>query len=94
MNSTTQSQFIQTVSETKFYWNVSNSSLQNLIPSQEDGQSSVNKRANFFIGLLVILVLLTAALIGVYFYGRRRRKWREFLAQLDNNTDWELEIFI
>ncbi len=28
---------------------------------------------------------------GIWAYGRRKRRFREFLAQLDNNTDWEYE---
>jgi hypothetical protein len=40
----------------------------------------------FFLAFVII-----AALVGIVIYGRRKRKWREFLAQLDNNTDWEYE---
>ena len=27
----------------------------------------------------------------MWLYGRRKRKWREFLAQLENNTVWDYE---
>ena len=50
-----------------------------------------NGHLNFFIGLLLILSVATAGLFGLWIYGRRKRKWREFLAQLDNNTDWEYQ---
>jgi hypothetical protein len=29
--------------------------------------------------------------VAVWIYGRRKRRWREFLAQLDSNTDWDYE---
>ena len=45
----------------------------------------------YFIGLGIILIVFLSAIVGAWIYGRRKRKWREFLAQLDNNTDWEYE---
>ena len=50
-----------------------------------------NSHLDFFIGFLIILSIATALLFGLWIYGRRKRKWREFLAQLDNNTDWEYQ---
>ena len=57
----------------------------------DNGSKSESHTLSFFIVVLVILSIITSILIGVWLYGRRKRKWREFLAQLDNNTDWEYE---
>ena len=60
-----------------------NQSIINLIPK---------KKTYNYIGLIFFLAfVISAALAGIIIYGRRKRKWREFLAQLDNNTDWEYE---
>ena len=40
---------------------------------------------------MVIVALLAGTIFGAWTYGKRKQKWREFLAQLDNNTDWEYE---
>lgn len=45
----------------------------------------------YLIGLLFLIVFFVCLILGGWIYGRRKRKWREFLAQLDNNTDWEYE---
>lgn len=45
----------------------------------------------YLIGLLLLIVFFVCLILGGWIYGRRKRKWREFLAQLDNNTDWEYE---
>jgi hypothetical protein len=29
--------------------------------------------------------------VALWIYGKRKRRWREFLAQLDSNTDWDYE---
>lgn len=58
----------------------------------DEGKSaSTGHKLSFLIFLLIVLTAITAVLIGVWVYGRRKRKWREFLAQYDNNTDWEYE---
>jgi hypothetical protein len=55
-----------------------------LIPIQ---RKSIN-----IIGLFIfLLIVISVILIAIVVYGRRKRRWREFLAQLDNNTDWEYE---
>lgn len=59
--------------------------------TKNDPSYKNNSSVNFFIGLLIILVILTGILTGIWLYGRRRRKWREILAHLENNTDWEYE---
>lgn len=58
-----------------------------ITPDSREKSSSLN----FFIGIIIFLVILTGILTGVWLYGRRKRRWRELLAQLDNNTDWEYE---
>ncbi len=50
-----------------------------------------SNKMKYFIGFIVCVVLTTAAIFGVWTYRKRRLKWTEFLAQLDNNTDWEYE---
>lgn len=55
-----------------------------LIPIQ---RKSIN-----IIGLFILLlIVISVVMIAIIVYGRRKRRWREFLAQLDNNTDWEYE---
>ena len=77
--STTTSQFISTTK------------AQNMTTISSEQPSPKGHAVSFFIILLIILSIITAVLTGIWVYGRRKRKWREFLAQLDNNTDWEYE---
>ena len=49
------------------------------------------RRYDIFIGLLGLFLFGTLILVGIWLYGRRKRQWRDFLARLDNNTDWEYE---
>ena len=80
---------MQQLPKSDAYLNATNSStLPSFVTST---QETVSSRASYLIGFLVLLIVLMGVVAGVWVYGRRRRKWREFLAQLDNNTDWEYE---
>lgn len=61
-----------------------------LITINDDSKTSRNK-VKYLIGFVVIVALLAGTIFGAWTYGKRKQKWREFLAQLDNNTDWEYE---
>ena len=61
------------------------------IPINDDSHAAVT-RTNVLIGMLIICILILLLIVSIIIYGRRKKKWREFLAQLDNNnTDWEYE---
>ncbi len=81
---------VTTASSFNIKLNNTNITQSNII---DNGSStSHNGRAlSFFIVLLIILIIITSILVGVWLYGRRKRKWREFLAQMDNNTVWDYE---
>lgn len=53
--------------------------------------SKSNNSLKLLIGSVILSALVVGSVFGVWTYRKRRLKWREFLAQLDNNTDWEYE---
>ena len=78
----------QAIQSTNIPFNNTNITQANII---DNGSTSHGHAMSFFVGLLIILIIITSILLGVWFYGRRKRKWREFLAQLENNTVWDYE---
>ena len=56
-----------------------------------DKKQSSFGRVKILAAILIVVILIIIAVTGVWLYGRRKRRFREFLAQLDNNTDWEYE---
>lgn len=66
-----------------------NSSLESNATMITIEQKSGNVK--YIIGLLIAIIILAAVVLGAWSYGKRKQKWREFIAQLDNNTDWEYE---
>lgn len=62
----------------------------NTIINNDTKPRSISKM-NFLIVLLIIVIIITIIVGSIWLYGRRKRRFREFLAQLDNNTDWEYE---
>ena len=87
LNQTNLTTPLLTTAYTSIVNNNTNITQTNIIAdSSKRGQA-----LSFFIVVLIILIIITSILIGVWLYGRRKRKWREFLAQYDNNTDWEYE---
>jgi hypothetical protein len=80
---------VTTASSFNIKLNNTNITQSNII---DNGSSTGHGRAlSFFVVLLIILIIITSILVGVWLYGRRKRKWREFLAQMDNNTVWDYE---
>jgi hypothetical protein len=72
----------------------SNTTVSNntdIIIVDANSESKGKSKLGFLIGLLITFGMITSALIGMWYYGRRNRRTREFLAQLHNNTDWEYE---
>jgi hypothetical protein len=56
-----------------------------------DVNTPVKHEYKYMVALLFVFVFFVGLILAGWVYGRRKRKWREFLAQLDNNTDWEYE---
>ncbi len=80
----------QAVATTKFLNN--NSTINpNLDHLEEDKNGRLSNKMKYLIGFLVCMVLFSGAVFGLWTYRKRRLKWNQFLAQLDNNTDWEYE---
>jgi hypothetical protein len=65
--------------------------MNTTITTDDPHGRSVSKGKTILIGIIFVLVIAICILVGVWVYGRRKRKWREFIAQLDNNTEWEYE---
>jgi len=67
------------------------SNTTGILVVDNNSEPKKGSKLGFLIGLLITIGLITSALIGIWYYGRRNRRTREFLAQLQNNTDWEYE---